>query len=697
MADIDRLELLRRKKRLKDLRNLKVQKEAQTKQSLLDQINADIGPLESLAISAGRGLTDIGRAVGLAEPETKTTKQAFTGLEEQRPITQTVGRAVGQALPFLAPGVGVGAIPALAGRVAAGAAIGGLEGAAIAEGTGTGSVTESAGIGGLIAGTAEAIFPIISRLGGALIKRVKGKQVSSVFDSEGNPTKALEDALNESGITLDDLNQQAQLQLTQQPANVLPEEAARAAQFEQLGLTPTRAQVTRDAADFQAQQEAAKTSGRVRGALEAQEGLLVNKFDEAVAGTGGQAVTSGSPVVDKVVNISTVLDNQISDLYQAARQAAPTDKFITLNRTALALSKLTDFERSTGGLPSSVRGFLKNRNILDSSGKLITSNKGIQKEISALKARFKKSGLKINPENRVVNSLGQINEKATEQLFDLNIKNTGRKLSVADAESLRIDMNSLFNSLTPFGRSKLRELKSALDDDVLSAAGEDFFQQGRSAKAAFEERLSRAKISKFDNRKANLVRDVLENKINPDNFVNDVVNSKKWRASDLEQLKQFTTDNGADLAPWDDLRAETLDSIKNAAFKGPEDAAGNRALSRDGLQRALQKIGTEKLKVLFEPEELKFLRDVLNVAKLREPVRGTALGKGPSAQAIQSLENRVRNLPLIGSLIDFIDFDTAGRAVIRSNPSKQIRQRTNLEKVIPGAISIPLISTQENQ
>ena len=87
----------------------------------------------------------------------------------------------------------------------------------------------------------------------------------------------------------------------------------------------------------------------------------------------------------------------------------------------------------------------------------------------------------------------------------------------------------------------------------------------------------------------------------------------------------------------------------------------------------------------------------MSVAKLKEPVRGTALGKGPSAQAIQSLENRVRNLPLVGSLIDFIDFDSAGRAVIKSNPSKQIRQRTNLEKVIPGALSVPLISIQENQ
>ena len=258
-------------------------------------------------------------------------------------------------------------------------------------------------------------------------------------------------------------------------------------------------------------------------------------------------------------------------------------------------------------------------------------------------------------------------------------------------------MNSFHNSTTDFGRQKLRDFKAALDDDVLSAAGSDFFKQGRSAKASFEKKLSNARVSKFDSRKANLVRDVLENKINPDTFVNDVVNSKKWRASDLKELKQFSTDGGADLAPWNDLRAETLDSIKTAAFKGAEDAAGNKALSRDGLQRALNKIGTDKLKVLFEPEELKFLRDIMNVSKLREPVRGTALGKGPSAQAIKSLEDRVRNIPLIGSIIDFIDFDSAGRAVIKSNPAKQIRPRTNLEKFIPGAFTVPAVAAQENR
>jgi hypothetical protein len=487
------------------------------------------------------------------------------------------------------------------------------------------------------------LFPILGRLGRALVKRVKGKAPSNVFNAQGNPTKALEEAMEKSGITLDDLNSQAQAQLLRQPGEVLPEQAARAAQFEQLGLTPTKAQITRDAADFQAQQEAAKTSGRVRGALETQEGLLTNRFNESIAGTGGQAVTSGSPVVDKVVNLSTELDNQISDLYKAAREAAPTAKNVKMDNLAESLRANAPSNTITSGLIDGIKGELQQRGIMNDKFKIVG------------------------------------------------------KVGVETSEEVRKVMNSFHNSTTDFGRQKLRSFKAALDDDVLTAAGSDFFKQGRSAKASFEKKLSNARVSKFDSRKANLVRDVLENKINPDSFVNDVVNSKKWRASDLKELKQFTTEGGADLAPWNDLRAETLDSIKNAAFKGAEDAAGNKALSRDGLQRALNKIGTDKLKVLFEPDELKFLRDVMNVSKLREPVRGTALGKGPSAQAIQSLENRVRNLPLVGSIIDFIDFDSAGRAVIKSNPAKQIRPRTNLEKVIPGAFTVPAVAAQENR
>ena len=48
------------------------------------------------------------------------------------------------------------------------------------------------------------------------------------------------------------------------------------------GIVPTRAQVTGDATQFQAQQELAKTSGKVRRALEGQEAVLASRFENAV-------------------------------------------------------------------------------------------------------------------------------------------------------------------------------------------------------------------------------------------------------------------------------------------------------------------------------------------------------------------------------------------------------------------------------
>lgn len=602
---------------------------------LLSDLAGEVGPMESAAIGIGRGLTDIARATGLVDKEDPETKAALGELAEQRPITQIGGRAIGHSLPFLAPGVGAGAIASTPLRIVAGAGVGGVEGAAIAEGTGEGNVVEAAGVGGVIGGVSEALFPVLSRLGGKLVEKVTGKTGGNVFDAAGNPTDMLKDALNKAGLTLDDLGEEAQQQLLRYPSDVLPEQAARGAQFEQVGLTPTRAQLTRDAADFQAQQEVAKTSGRVRSALETQEGLLANKFDEVIEGTGGQAVTSGSPVVDSVLNISTQLDNEISDLYGLAREVAPGAKNVKPTALGKKLRSSADSNTITGGLIQAVKGELKQRGI-------------------------------INDKFKVVG-----------------------KIDVETAEEVRKVMNSFHKSTTDFGKIKLKELKNALDDDVMRAAGEDFFKQARDAKSVFENRLSRAKVSKFDSRNANLVRDVLENKISPDSFVDDVIKSKKWRASDLDELKKFSTDNGANLAPWNDLRAEVVDSIKDTAFQGAKDSKGYKALTRNNLEKALKKIGTEKLKVIFEPDELRFFKDMLNVSALREPVRGTAIGKGPSGQALQSLEKRVRDLPLAGAVIDAIDIDYLGRTVIKSNPNRQIKPRTTLQKVTPGAISAP--------
>jgi hypothetical protein len=282
-------------------------------------------------------------------------------------------------------------------------------------------------------------------------------------------------------------------------------------------------------------------------------------------------------------------------------------------------------------------------------------------------------------------------------ILDKDMKVLGR-VGVETAEEARKFMNSLFDPQVPFRNTVIRDFKEALDNDVFRSAGDDVFSQARKSKADFEKGLNKAGVSKFDKRKTNLVRDLLENKVNPDTFVNDVVKSKKYRASDIDQLKRYVSNEFPDA--WQDLRAETLQTIKDNAFKGAADDAGNKALSRAGLESELKKIGKPKLNIIFEPNEVKFLEDISKVAELREPVRGTVLGKGPSAQAISKLEKTIKDLPVLGSLVDFIDLDASGRAVIKAKPRQIEREVTQLERGLTAgaaALAAPAAVSQQNQ
>lgn len=607
-----------------------------------------ITPTEAALIGAGRGFTTLGRAVGLADPEMPGEREAFGRLEKQFPVATTVGEVAGESAPFLIPGLGVAGLTARTAQVAGSVGLGATEAGLIARGRGEDIEQQisTAGLGGAVAGALDLALPVIGRIGGALVRRVLGKEATGpVVDAAGKPTAELQQALDASGMSIDDINQEAQKILAQAPPSAAPEQAVRKAILEAEGLTPTKAQVTRNAADFQAQQEAAKTSGRVREALETQDAILTSRFNQAVLETGGQIETPTSTVTDALVGKATVLDDEVSRLYKSAREAAPGEKNVKAVRLVHQLRQSAGKNTASGGAIEAVVGELKSRGVLDPGGKLVG------------------------------------------------------KIDVETAEEVRKLMNQLYDPQNSFRNGLLRELKDTLDDDVFSAAGKDVFDQGRSAKAAFEKELSRAKISKFDSRKANLVRDVLENKISPDSFTDDVVFSKKWRSEDLKQLKDYISTNPDGAKAFDDMRADTLSKIQAKAFVGPEDAAGNRALSRAALEAQFKKIGTAKMDVLFTKKERQFLKSMMNIAKLREPVRGTALGKGPSAQAIAQLEKKLADLPVIGNLVQFIDVDVQGRAALKGKPISLPRQVGQTEQALRG-ISGPAgaaLITQEEQ
>lgn len=394
---------------------------------------------------------------------------------------------------------------------------------------------------------------------------------------------------------------------------------------------PTRAQVTRSADDFQLQQETAKRSGPVRDRLETQEGQIAQTFDRAIEGTEGRPVTSGSSVVDEVVGRSTSLDDQISALYRKARQQA--DGEVSLDNFAKRVIDNLDSDGASDGLFSAVRGELRRRGVIDNDGNVIG------------------------------------------------------KVDVATAEEIRKFVNSQFDARNKtFANTQIRQLKETLDNDVFRAAGEDIFREARAAKRSFEEGLSNARISRFDKQNRSLVRDILENKIDPDSLVQRITSSKSYRAEDLRQLRDYLSQTDSGIAAFDDLRAQVLQNIRDKAFIGPEDAQGVRALSRAALERELKSIGQSRLDVLFTIEERGLLNKLLAATRIREPVRGTALGKGPSAQAVEALNKQITDFPLLGRLFEGLKLNRDGRVVL----SGQVRPESVVVSAPAEAALVPL-------
>jgi hypothetical protein len=590
---------------------------------------ADVGPLESLGLSFGKGFTTIKRALGLQDMETEEERLTFEELQKQRPISSTIGEVLGETAPFVAPAIATGGVAGLGGRIATSGALGATEAGLIARGKGgdEGEQLKAAGLGGALAGGLEVAIPVLGRVVGKTYRSLTGRQPKGpLLTSDGRPTREFVEALDKAGLSFDDVAGETKRIID--TGNI--DDAAQVSRkvfLESQGITPTRAQVTGEATDFQSQQELIKQSGGVRDLLQAQEGVIASKFDNAIVATGGSANPSSSQVFDTIADRAIDQDAAISAAYKTAREQAGNAQIVRPSKMVEEMRSFAGSDKATGGLASAARDILRNKGVL-AQGK----------------------GLKIQ---------GKVNPQV--------------------AEEIRIDLNSLYDSLTPFGRSKLSDLKNAIDLDVQNAVGKDVFAEARGMKAKFEKDLRRAKVNKFDKRKGNLVRDILENKINPDNFLQDAVITKRVRSSDLEQLKRYLQQSDEGVDSWNSLRADAMTFIRDNALK---EVGGEVAMTRASLEKALDKFGRDKLRVLFDQGERKFLQDMVKVSKLREPARGTALGKGPSAQAVRELEKAVNRNSLINAV-------WAGGAEL-------IKDRSALKQIKPSA-ETPLKPSQLSQ
>ena len=370
--------------------------------------------------------------------------------------------------------------------------------------------------------------------------------------------------------------------------------------FKRMGIEPTRAQVTRTSDDFTVQQDLAKETGPVTSALEQQQIQLGKAFDTVEAKTGGVVSSELAPIQTAVIAKATKLDNEIGQLYREADELLQGSAGVDISGFLEKLHTFKPLNKRSVGTYEALRGQVKQDLGIDIP-------KG-----------------KAAPDGPVM-------------------------VTPQQAEIVRQYANQLFDGANSTARVIIRDVKEALDDDVTRALGRDAYKRGREAYKEFKRGLDPDQLSKFSKNEKSLIRDLLEQKISPENVFNRVVAGKGYTSSDLRALKNYIVGRDKFVSPqgaqaWADLRAETINYIKNEIFRGPLGEQGGQAMTRARLESVLKRIGMDKLKVIFNKEELSFIKDVMSLSRIIEPIGGRALGSGPTGQAVKQLENTVKGL-----------------------------------------------------
>jgi hypothetical protein len=394
-----------------------------------------------------------------------------------------------------------------------------------------------------------------------------------------------------------------------------------------------------------------------------QEGILEGGFETAAAKTGGK--TGTTELSTAAISKADAHEALIQKGYDEARAEAVrlADKgpnpglkigtsltgdkpgsTVRVTKLASLVRSLKPEEAMSDGVLQAARGYLKEAGVIDDAGKVIKN----------------------------------------------------KKLTVQEAEDIRIKINKGWTNEPTRGNAMIRELKGALDADVMKASGKDTFKEARQAIINMNKELDPPKASAHSTRKVSLVRDILEDKIGANEMVKKVANNAKYRDTDLNHLKTYLTTGTKEqieqgTKAWDSLRADVIKELGDKAFgKGATDTAGNTALSKAALESAVNKIGKEKLAVLFSVKERQFINRMLDVGKLREPVRFMGGGLGPSGRAatLPRLVGSAAKLPGLGNVVSWFEEGAALRSV--ANNRKASGVETAISSARTKAYTTPL-------
>lgn len=368
--------------------------------------------------------------------------------------------------------------------------------------------------------------------------------------------------------------------------------------FGRTGVTPLRADITQSIDDFRAVQDAQKYSGKVADVRAQQEGQLLQAAEKAKQMTGGTAIEgrgtgeAGARIFNVMDNVVQQYDDAVGNAYRAAKELSPIGKNIKPEGLASVVRQnmWKDKTAGAGGVPSAMRNLMK--------------------ELGIIGKGFEVQG----------------------------------KIDANTAERLRQELNAMYKSAPPDGRMIIKEMKDALDDDVISVVGDNVFKEARQSKIAYHKLIEREK-GKRDVTRGSFVEDIVYGKIPPEQIPSKL---KTASYADKVKFKKFLLEDAGDAGKeaWNDMRAQVVqDAIEKALAGSGKAEGGVRKFQgkkfRDNVYNSLSTSDMRQVDLFFNKDERQLIDDIGAVFEARLPQQQVYMGSGATGAAVEMALGRM--------------------------------------------------------
>tara|TARA_Y100000310_G_scaffold345847_1_gene471229 strand:- start:1809 stop:4175 length:2367 start_codon:yes stop_codon:yes gene_type:complete len=624
-------------------------------------------PLQAGLASAGRSFAKAERVISGAtglrpeediKEEREQERERFAALQEAKPVSTFVGGVAGDVAVGLPLGGPVGALTKKATGKFLGPKLSAIGGAAAA-----GAIEETLVEGNPLLGLAfgasgEVLLPLAGNAIRDTYKKFTGNANPDI-GPDGKLTPQAVQELEDAGFTLDELGADAERILIEK---VNPEQSlaaqARQAEAAVFDSRQTSSKASQDAELQALEADALAERGKI---AQAAENILSKNQQDLVRGAEKRLLEplGSSQTVFNIQDIAnrgnkTEAGNLLRDYLKRNKNIAKED-----------VSKLYNIAKNLPGSDAPVSGAEISQTLIQSAD---SATDELQNKVLKALAKFKVVG-----DDAVDLGAGNFRTTVGETNINFRSAQAPQNLSVGNAEELRKMLNS-FPVQSNADTALLTQLKSSLDratadavenmpeSSVKRTAFEIARASSRRLKEAYEDNDVIEKLLTFKDFKGQIPQ------VPSDQIIEQFV--KGGRAlQNSKRLKGMLLTNPEGKQIWNDIRGSVgEDLLKNSLKKNTRN---EWVLNFNNLDRQLKNIGTEKLKIFFNPNEIKELNRLKRVLKVGDtPLARVSSTSGSGEVASNTAFRIIDSLARmsLGNRLGGVT-DIAGSAVGRSKAS----------------------------